>query len=74
MATPKKDLYTGPIAQDERGNFYCGAYLLDYKTVVSKFKLGDIVTIKSVIDNTSDLSYNDYPKKSKNFVMAKEVQ
>jgi hypothetical protein len=29
--------------------------------------LGDWITIKSIIENPSDISYNKYPKKSKNF-------
>jgi hypothetical protein len=32
-----------------------------------QFKLGDVITIKSVIENPSDKSYDKYPKKSKNF-------
>lgn len=32
MAKEKKAVYTGVIAQDEDGNYFCGEYLLDYKT------------------------------------------
>ncbi|QBN17478.1 hypothetical protein [Flavobacterium nackdongense] len=63
----QKGVYTGIIEQDENNNFFCGAYLLDYKMVLSKHKLGDWITIKSTIENPSDISYNTYPKKSKNF-------
>lgn len=63
----QKGVYTGIIEQDENKNFYCGAYLLDYKMVIANHKLGDLITIKSVIENPSDISYNQYPKKSKNF-------
>ena len=63
----QKGVYTGVIEKDENNNFFCGAYLLDYKMVVAKHSLGDLVTIKSVIENPSDISHNKYPKKSKNF-------
>lgn len=63
----KKGVYTGIIEQDENKNFFCGEFLLDYKTVVNNFELGDVITIKSVIENPSDINYNKYPKKSRNF-------
>jgi hypothetical protein len=63
----QKGVYTGIIEQDENKNFFCGAYLLDYKMVIGSYKLGDWITIKSVIENPSDISYNKYPKKSKSF-------
>lgn len=63
----KKGVYTGIIEQDQENNFFCGEYLLDYKMVVLNHKIGDLITIKSVIENPSDISYNKYPKKSKNF-------
>jgi hypothetical protein len=44
-----------------------GEYLLDYKMAISNHTLGDYITIKSIIENPSDISYNKYPKKSKNF-------
>lgn len=62
----QKGVYTGIMEQDENKNFFCGQYLLDYK-MAQKFTLGDWITIKSVIENPSDISYNQYPKKSKNF-------
>ena len=65
----EKGVYTGKIEQDEHGNFFCGAYLLDYKMVAAKFHIGDKITIKSVIENPSDISYGTYPKKSKNFAL-----
>jgi hypothetical protein len=61
-----KGIYTGIMEKDENGNFFCGEYLLDYKMAQSH-TLGDFITIKSVIENPSDISYNKYPKKSKNF-------
>lgn len=65
----KKGLFTGLIEKDENGNFFCGEYLLDYKMVASNFKIGDKITIKSIIENPSDISYKVYPKKSKNFAL-----
>lgn len=65
-----KGIYTGIIEKDESGNFFCGEILLDYKMVVSGFAIGDLVTIKSVIVNPSDLTYNLYPKKTRNFALA----
>ena len=66
----QKGVYTGIIEQDADGNFFCGAYLLDYKYTASKFKLGDEVNIKSVITNPSDKSFEKYPKKSGDFFLA----
>ena len=65
----KKGLFTGIIEKDAKGNFFCGEYLLDYKMVASNFKIGDKITIKTSIENPSDLSFKDYPKKSKNFAL-----
>lgn len=62
----KKGIYTGIMEQDQDNNFFCGIYLLDYKAAL-QYTLGDYITIKSVIENPSDKSYNSYPKKSKNF-------
>ncbi len=66
-----KGVYTGEVQQDEHGNFFCGPYLMDYKNVVAgKFKLGDIVNLKTVIANPSDASAGWYPEKSNNFFLA----
>ena len=62
----QKGVFTGIMEQDENKNYFCGAYLLDYK-MAQKFNLGDWITIKSVIENPSDISYDKYPKKSRNF-------
>lgn len=70
MSKDKKDIYTGIIAKDEKGNYHCGEYLLDYKTVTAGYKEGDKITIRSVIENPSDISYHDYPMKSRDFVRA----
>lgn len=70
MSKDKKEVYTGIIEKDENGNYFCGEYLLDYKYTTAKFKEGDRITIKSVIENSSDKSYDRYPKKSKDFKLA----
>ena len=65
-----KGIFTGTIEKDDKGNFFCGEYLLDYKLVADNFSVGDLISIKSVIVNPSDISYIAYPKKSKNFAKA----
>lgn len=73
MSKEKKGVYTGPIEQDKFNNFFCGEYLLDYKyTVTNKFKIGDVINIKSVIANPSDASAGWYPMKSNNFFLAND--
>ena len=66
----EKGLFTGILEQDEKGNFFCGEFLLDFKMASAGYTIGDLITIKSVIVNPSDLTYNTYPKKSKNFAKA----
>lgn len=65
----KKGVYTGLIEQDDKGNFFCGEILLDYKATIAKFKIGDKITVKTIIENPSDISYDKYPKKSRNFAL-----
>ena len=67
-----KGVYTGKIEKDANGNFFCGEILLDYKMVVASFSEGDLITIKSVIVNPSDISYATYPKKTRNFAIANQ--
>ncbi|MCZ8198317.1 MAG: hypothetical protein O9267_11995 [Flavobacterium sp.] len=71
MAT-EKGVYTGIIEKDKDGNYFCGEYLLDYQYTEASFKLGDKINIKTVIANPSDRSYNQYPKKSRNFFLAND--
>lgn len=66
----EKGVYTGIIERDADGNYFCGEYLLDYKYTEGKFKVGDEINIKTVITNPSDITYNQYPKKSGNFFLA----
>ncbi|GEM54494.1 hypothetical protein B0A58_06635 [Flavobacterium branchiophilum NBRC 15030 = ATCC 35035] len=66
----KKGIYTGNIEKDNDNNYFCGEYLLDYKQVTQNFQVGDLITIKTIIENPSDKSYNQYPKKSKRFDLA----
>ncbi len=72
MTKEKKGVYTGIIEKDAAGNYFCGEYLLDYKYTEASFKIGDKINIKTVITNPSDISYNQYPKKSSNFFLANE--
>jgi len=68
----KKGIFKGIIEKDEQGNYFCGPYLLDYQYTESQFKLGDIVSIKSVIANPSGKSRTAYPMKSMKFFLADE--
>lgn len=71
--TKQKGVYTGKIEKDEKGNYFCGPYLLDYQyTETGKFKIGDEVNIKSVITNPSDASFALYEKKSRDFFLAND--
>ena len=72
MSKDKKGVHTGIIEKDADGNYFCGEYLLDYKYTEASFKLGDEINIKSVIANPSDKSFNQYPKKSRNFFLAND--
>ena len=74
MSKDKKGVYTGIIEKDADGNYFCGEYLLDYQYTEKSFKIGDEINIKSVIVNPSDKSYNQYPKKSRNFFLANEKE
>ena len=69
-----KGIHTGFIEIDENGNYFCDDFLLDYQLVTKSFKIGDEITIKTVIVNPSDKSYAIYEKKSKNFAKANEKQ
>ncbi|MBQ0116312.1 MAG: hypothetical protein KBS98_00195 [Flavobacterium sp.] len=69
----KKGIYKGVIEQDEKGNFFCGEYLLDYKQTKENFAIGDEIYINSYINNPSDASYEAYPKKAKLFFPYKEI-
>lgn len=70
----QKGVYTGIIEKDENGNYFCGAYLLDYQQVEAGFKLGDEVNLKTVIENPSDKTYEKYPKKSKLFFLSNKKE
>lgn len=74
MSKDKKGIYTGIIEKDVDGNYFCGEYLLDYQYTEKNFKVGDEINIKSVVVNPSDKSYNQYPKKSRNFFLANEKE
>lgn len=73
MSKEVKGIYTGAVEKDENGNYFCGSFMLDYKAVATGgFNVGDMITIKTVIDNPSDKSNEQYPKKSKNFSKAEK--
>ena len=74
MSKEKKGVYTGIIEKDADGNYFCGEYLLDYQYTAASFKIGDEINIKTVIANPSDKSYNQYPKKSRNFFLANQKE
>lgn len=74
MTKEKKGVYTGIIEKDSDGNYFCGEYLLDYQYTEASFKLGDEINLKTVIANPSDRSYNQYPKKSRNFFLANQKE
>jgi len=65
-----KGIFTGNLEKDEDGNYHCGDILLDYQMVLRSFNIGDLITIKTVITNPSDKSFNKYPQKSRNFAIA----
>lgn len=66
----KEGLYQGIIEKDEKGNYFCGPYLLDYKMVELDFKSGDKISIKKLISNPSHMSSELYPKKAIKFSLA----
>ena len=39
-----------------------------------RFKIGDEVNLKTVIENPSDISYDKYPKKSRVFFLANDKE
>lgn len=67
----REGLYQGVIEKDANGNFFCGPLLLDYQLVIkSRFKVGDRISVKKVVGNTSAKSAQDYPQKAIKFSIA----
>lgn len=66
----REGLYQGVIEQDANGNYFCGPLLLDYQLVKTSFKIGDRISVKKVVANTSAKSINDYPQKAIKFSIA----
>ena len=66
----REGLYQGIIEQDQNGNYFCGPLLLDYQLVRSGFKIGDRISVKKVVGNTSAKSMKDYPQKAVKFSIA----
>lgn len=53
---------TGIIEQDEKGNYHCGEYILNYTYTQANFNLGDNIQIIEFQDNTSPKTKFYYPK------------
>lgn len=68
----KKGLFQGIIERDAQGNYFCGPYLLDYQYTEANFKLGDKISLKTIIANPSNKSLETYPQKSMKFFLAGE--
>lgn len=73
LSTPKlveEDVvfYEGEIEQDDKGNYYCGEYLLGYKEVSGKYSVGDSIKITKVISNNKPQTRVYYPKFAKTFI------
>jgi len=66
----REGLYQGVIEKDENGNFFCGPLLLDYQLVKANFKIGDRISVKKVVGNTSAKSSAAYPQKAVKFSLA----
>jgi hypothetical protein len=66
----REGLYQGVIEQDADGNYFCGPLLLDYKLAKYSFKLGDRISVKKVVSNTSAKSAEKYPQKAVKFSLA----
>ena len=68
----KQGLYQGIVERDEKGNYFCGPYLLDYQLTEAQFKLGDKISIKKITGNNSGKSAADYPQKAVKFFLANQ--
>ena len=66
----REGLYQGIIEQDADGNYFCGPLLLDYQLVRVQFKVGDRISVKKVVSNTSAKSSQQYPQKAVKFSLA----
>lgn len=66
----KQGLYQGKIEKDENENYFCGPFLLDYKTAKYYFQIGDKISIKKIVANTSAKSIEKYPQKAIKFTLA----
>lgn len=66
----REGLYQGVIELDADGNYFCGPLLLDYKLAKYYFKVGDRISVKKVVSNTSAKSSATYPQKAIKFSLA----
>lgn len=63
-----KTHFEGVIEQDGFNNYFCGEYLLSYKAIDGKFKLGDCIKITAVSDNSQSKTSHLYKKFGLRFV------
>jgi hypothetical protein len=59
---------TGKIEQDNKGNFHCNEFLLNYNYTLTNFKLGDTIQINEFEDNGNPKSNFHYPKYAIKFI------
>ena len=60
-------LYEGIIQQDEKRNYYCGTFLLNYKLVDQNYTVGQKIKIVEVVENSSDRTKIYYPNYASKF-------
>lgn len=53
---------TGIIQKDDKGNYYCNEYILNYNYTHSNFEIGDNIQIVDFQDNSNDKTSSQYPK------------
>lgn len=57
-----KNIYEGPIEQDQNGNYFCGIHKLSYKKVNAEYKIGQNIRILIQQDNNDLKTKHLYPK------------
>ncbi|HEX5001554.1 MAG TPA: hypothetical protein VFW78_03585 [Bacteroidia bacterium] len=61
-------IYEGEIEQDERKNFHCGEYLLNFRLVNESYKVGDIIRILDFTSNNNSRTNIFYSKFATKFI------
>jgi hypothetical protein len=70
-ANVKKDVTKGTeLLKKMKTTTFCGEYLLDYK-MATKSNVGDMVTIKSIIENPRTSKYNNTQRSQRPLTTAK---